>query len=1064
MVKRKRRGTILVLISFFIMLIVASQVAYSAAAILPKAVSNLDTYSVKFSSLTPTDSGYMRVFNEDKKVYIEYYDDSFNITSKKSLNLELDYWGGFFAGKDAYYLVQGKRNVNEVDTEEVIRVIKYDKSWKRIGAAKITGNLNLFGGEVRTPFNHGCVEMAEYNGMLYIATGHEGYVDPAYNQGHQGLLVIAVNEASMTGQIVVSDLWHSFAQYIKATPNGLYLLEQSDGDRGTTLTKIDYNTYKSNQIYAYRYGGSHTSAWAIPCYSSVNGLEISSTNALGIGTSIDQSKYDSVSSDTAHNIYLTVTPLSNFTEEATKVKWLTSYKDNGKSFTGLHITKINDNRFLVSWEEFNTQGEGVANDTLSGYTAHYLFIDGAGNVLGQKYTAKAPVSECQPIVKGGNVVYYASNYNMVNFYKINASSGAFSKKTYGVAGENATWTLKNNTLTISGSGAIDINNDAIPRRPISSIGGYSYSSSDNSWKSIRGSVKKIVISDGITGISDGAFKYFSALETVEVGKDVKKIGVEAFARNGALRECTIFSKTATIGEDAFWTGFYWTYDYSHVIRTSIKCYKRSNAEKYAKANDISYSYINQDISKATITLNPTSYTYDGTAKKPSATVTLDGEKLIVNDDYKLEYSKNTNVGTATVTVKGYLGFTGAATATFKINPIDISKTTIQGVHPMFAYTGSAVKPIPVITATIAGKTETLKLGTDYTLSYKNNTNVGTGSITITGKGRFTGSVTKNFAIKKVEMRRIWGSNRFKTSFAIAKTFMTETKQSQLNCIIVAQSEDAPDALSGSFLSKAVNAPIIVWSRGMNPVVQEFIRNNVKSDGTVYLLGAESVVEDRIKSGMNNYKFVRLAGSNRYKTNLDILNQAGFNKSNFAKTEILVCDGQRFENALIASGTGKPVFLATKGALLDYQQAWLKKNKGKISKFVIVGDKSSVDEKVEKALKAYGVVERINVASVDEISQRVANQFYKNASEVFLATSRDFPDGLCAGPLAIINKGPIMLTNGQQFSKSLNYANSLTDLKRVSVFGNSVGATAVSDAIVKKMAKNSNAKIAIIQYK
>ena len=44
---------------------------------------------------------------------------------------------------------------------------------------------------------------------------------------------------------------------------------------------------------------------------------------------------------------------------------------------------------------------------------------------------------------------------------------------------------------------------------------------------------------------------------------------------------------------------------------------------------------------------------------------------------------------------------------------------------------------------------TLVNGTDYTLSYKNNTNAGTASVIITGIGSYTGSVTKEFTIKKI---------------------------------------------------------------------------------------------------------------------------------------------------------------------------------------------------------------------------------------------------------------------------------------------------------------------------
>ena len=59
-----------------------------------------------------------------------------------------------------------------------------------------------------------------------------------------------------------------------------------------------------------------------------------------------------------------------------------------------------------------------------------------------------------------------------------------------------------------------------------------------------------------------------------------------------------------------------------------------------------------------------------------------------------------------------------------------------------AYTGKAVKPSPTVTYNGI----TLVKDTDYTLSYANNINAGTASVTITGKGGYTGSVTKNFKI------------------------------------------------------------------------------------------------------------------------------------------------------------------------------------------------------------------------------------------------------------------------------------------------------------------------------
>ena len=586
----KKKVSIMLAVCLTVLLMVIPAFGAEAASITPTASDNLSVGLRSKSELVATSDGYMRVFYDGKKINIEYYDNSFNIKSKKSVAMELDLWGGFYAGSNAYYVVEGKNNTAESDTAEVIRVIKYDTNWNKKGTAKITGNPSLFGGEVRYPFDYGCVEMTEYNGTLYIVTGHEGYVDPPLKQGHQGFLMIAVNTSTMKGEIVDSDLWHSFAQYITSKGSYLYVLEQSEGSRYTKLSKYNAGDINQNEsIPVLRYGGTQTSARAIACYASVDGIAVSSGNVLCLGTSIDQLKYDTITSDDEHNIYLTVTPISNFTEDATTVKWLTNYSGGGKCFLGTKITKVNDNRFMVSWEEFETEKTASASDSLSGSVLHYIFIDGKGNKLTKEFTAAAPISDCQPIVKGSKIVYYASNGNMVNFYTINAETGSFSKKAYRVAGENATWEIKNDVLTISGPGAIDINGDVNYRSPVSSTRGwYSYSSGDNCWKGVRDYVKKLVISKGLTSIPEKAFVSFSNLTEVDIKSGLKSIGKEAFYGNLELAKITIPASVTSIGEDALWTGRYWVSDHSHAVFATIYCYSGSYAEKYAKQEDIWY--------------------------------------------------------------------------------------------------------------------------------------------------------------------------------------------------------------------------------------------------------------------------------------------------------------------------------------------------------------------------------------------------------------------------------------------------------------------------------------------
>lgn len=72
----------------------------------------------------------------------------------------------------------------------------------------------------------------------------------------------------------------------------------------------------------------------------------------------------------------------------------------------------------------------------------------------------------------------------------------------------------------------------------------------------------------------------------------------------------------------------------------------------------------------------------------------------------------------------------------------LSKATVS-YESYYTYTGKEIKPSVKVKV---GK-KTLKNKTDYTVTYKNNKSVGKGTITIKGKGSYTGSVSKSFYIE-----------------------------------------------------------------------------------------------------------------------------------------------------------------------------------------------------------------------------------------------------------------------------------------------------------------------------
>ena len=81
--------------------------------LIPTAYDNLNISLRKKSQMVNLANGYMRVFYNEENIGIEYYDKNFNIQSRKNINMELPMWGGFYAGNNGYYLVEGEHLVEE---------------------------------------------------------------------------------------------------------------------------------------------------------------------------------------------------------------------------------------------------------------------------------------------------------------------------------------------------------------------------------------------------------------------------------------------------------------------------------------------------------------------------------------------------------------------------------------------------------------------------------------------------------------------------------------------------------------------------------------------------------------------------------------------------------------------------------------------------------------------------------------------------------------------------------------------------------------------------------------
>ncbi len=213
--------------------------------------------------------------------------------------------------------------------------------------------------------------------------------------------------------------------------------------------------------------------------------------------------------------------------------------------------------------------------------------------------------------------------------------------------------------TISGKTVTAIGNDAfrlsywdnspssltIPAS-ITSIGSYAF----YSWYNL----KSVTIPSSVTSISDYAFGFYEYEMDPDDGGEIidKKVpDFIIYGESGSAAEAYAtkygfpFNQPATGGDTGTTPG------------TGPS--ENGGSQGGAGASQT-------DISKAAVTLEKDTYPYDGKAKTPAVTVTLNGKTLTLNTDYTVAYTDNVNVGTAKATVTGKGNYKGSVTKTFTI--------------------------------------------------------------------------------------------------------------------------------------------------------------------------------------------------------------------------------------------------------------------------------------------------------------------------------------------------------------------------------------------------------------
>ena len=170
-----------------------------------------------------------------------------------------------------------------------------------------------------------------------------------------------------------------------------------------------------------------------------------------------------------------------------------------------------------------------------------------------------------------------------------------------------------------------------------------------------------------------------------------------------------------------------------------------DSEEYATVTgNTTVTVAPKSIEGAKVTLEADSFVYDGNEKMPVVkSVVLDNVTLTSLTDYGYIVVKKSNVGIYNFTITGDGNYTGKATVEWKITPREVTPAIEVA---SCTYTGDALEP----TVTLKDGNTVIPAG-EYTVEYSDNTNAGTGRVTIkdvAGGNYVINEKTQDFPIDK----------------------------------------------------------------------------------------------------------------------------------------------------------------------------------------------------------------------------------------------------------------------------------------------------------------------------
>ncbi len=291
----------------------------------------------------------------------------------------------------------------------------------------------------------------------------------------------------------------------------------------------------------------------------------------------------------------------------------------------------------------------------------------------------------------------------------------------------------------------------------------------------------------------------------------------------------------------------------------------------------------------------------------------------------------------------------------------------------------------------------------------------------------------------VGVERVSGSDRVATAVEASRRGFAKA-----DTVVIASAGAFPDALAASPLAATVAGPLLlVGPRATPPVLEEVKRLGATSAVIVGAVAAVPLVvqEELRRAGL---EVRRIAGDSRFDTAALIAREVGGDSG-----RAILASGLEFADALsvapLAAAERIPILLTAPDHLVaDTARALADLG---IKETLVVGGTAAVGD---RALAGVPSPTRVFGRTRYETSLAIARHWAESGMSmetISVATGRNFPDALAAGPVAGLARGPLLLVDGRDpRTPAQTYewiAQRRADITGIQIFG---GTAAVSGAV------------------